>query len=107
MSIEEKLSTLTTVPEKTYKDLENVLNAIYSHDICTQKLENKNIFELELFEGTLVLELMDDSVRFKFLPNKTFSKTIKDAIINNKSFLIDISLNKLKKSLENTYKDIY
>lgn len=105
-TIEKKLSTLSSIPEKSLVHFHQYLNDIHSHDIVTQMLEGKDIFELETFEGKLHLILEDDTVRYKFIPNDTFNRIVVDTIVNKKSNLVEDLSSKLKEVLVNTYKDL-
>lgn len=106
MAIIEKLSTITTVPTNTYDHLNDVLNMVHSQDTFAQILEGKNPVEIETFEGTIYISRNDDTLQYKFVPNEAFIKVITDTYVNNKSYLIRVASDKLKRTLINTYKDI-
>lgn len=46
-------------------------------------------------------------MKYKFIPNEKFSNTVKETIMNKKSKLMSVSINKLKDGLTKTYKDIF
>jgi len=105
-TIEKKLSVLSSIPEKSLVHLHTYINNVHSHDIATQLLEDKTIFELNTFEGTIHITLEDDTVKYKFIPNDTFNKIVTDTIINKKSLLVEEISSRLKDTLVNTYKDL-
>lgn len=106
MRLEDKLSTLTTVPVNVFDKLYNHLLYIYSNDVVTQLLNGQEVFNVELLEGTLVITLIDDTLHYKFIPNEKFSKTIRDTIITKKSLLEENISAKLKTALLNWKKEL-
>ena len=105
-TIETKLSVLSSIPEKSLVHLHTYITNMHSHEIATQMLEGKTIFELAIFEGTLYITLEDDNVRYKFIPNDEFNKMVTETIINKKSLLVENISSRLKDTLVNTYKDL-
>ena len=103
----DKLSTLTTVPLHTFEKLNDVINCMHSDTIVTQLLEGKSTFELKIMEGTIYLKLENDNIKYKFIPSEDFDTIIRDSILSKKSKLIETSLDRLQRSLVNTYKDIF
>lgn len=106
MSLEKKLSVLTTIPEKNLQKLASYIDAVHSHDVATQLVEDDSVFELSTFEGTLYITLEDDIVKYKFIPNENFSKIIKSTLITKKSLLIEQVSKKLKESLMHWRKEL-
>lgn len=106
MGIEKKLSDLTTVPIESIDKLEYYLYAIHSHDIVTQMLADKELLEIDIFEGKIYLSIENDAVKYKFVPNDKFSKLVVDSILNKDSKLLNAVTEKLKKSLANWRKDL-
>lgn len=106
MSIEKKLSDLTTVPLESFEKIKDYLETIHSHDIVTQLLADKTLLELEIFEGKIYLQLEDDTVKYKFVPNERFSELVLNSILNKDSKLLSKVTEKLKKSLITWRKDL-
>lgn len=107
MELDKNLSTLTSLPEETIGYLNKYLKYIHSHEIATQAIEKGgNIFELQLFEGTLLLQVEDDNVKYKFIPSEDFNEIVVDTILNKKSLLISDMTDKLKYLLSKAYKDV-
>lgn len=107
MEIETKLSKLSTIPDKSLRQLHKYIDAMHSHDIVTQLIEQKELIELELFEGKLYIQLVDDNIKYKFIPNEKFEELVTKSIIDKKSTLVEEASNKLKAILTKTYKDIF
>lgn len=108
MTFEENISKLSTIPVKSIEQLSRYINSIHSHDLVTQMMDDKstNIFEIQLFEGTLMLQLIDDNIKYKFIPNEEFSKVILDTILSKKSLLVNELDKKLQRILQKAYKDV-
>lgn len=105
MDLIDKLSSLTTIPKLHLNKFKTSLLKIYSNDVYTKSMDN-NIVELELFEGTLLITLEDDCVKYKFIPNEDFDKLIKDSLLHKEDKLVIAALDRLKSAFINTYKDI-
>lgn len=108
MTFEENISKLSAIPVKSIEQLSRYINSIHSHDLVTQMMDDKsaNIFEIQLFEGTLMLQIIDDSIKYKFIPSEEFSKTILDTVLSKKSLLVNELDKKLQRILQKAYKDV-
>lgn len=105
--LEENVSALTSLPEDLVKNLSKYMPYIHSHSIATQALEKGgNIFELETFEGTILVQVEDDTIQYKFIPSESFAQVVRETILTNKSLLVDGVSNKIKRLLEKAYKDV-
>ena len=108
MTFEENISKLSTIPVKSIEQLSRYINSIHSHDLVTQMMDDKsiNIFEIQLFEGTLMLQIIDDNIKYKFIPSEEFSKAILDTVLSKKSLLVNELDKKLQRILQKAYKDV-
>ena len=104
---EKDLSTLSTIPEKSINHLSDYINCIHSHSVVTQLVDAKsNIIDIEIFEGTIRLQLVDDEIKYKFIPNEKFETMLVNTITTKKSLLVDKLEEKLKSVLSSAYKDV-
>ena len=106
MELNKKISTLSTIPEWAIDKFQKYINLVHSHDIVEQIFENKDVFEIDLWEGKLYIKLEDDALKYKFIPSEDFNEIVKTSIIKKKSRLVDSVTDKLKTAITNTYKDI-
>lgn len=106
MGLIENINTITTIPLKSLKDLQHCVNIIHSNSAVTQMREDKNILELETFEGKILISIEDDNIRYKFIPSDNFNAIMVNSIKNKNSLLVKEVEDKLKKILIKTYKDI-
>lgn len=109
MELKEKISKLLSVPEEMIDRMSNVIHMIHSDDIVTEWKENgSSFYKLETFEGNIYITIDEnDELKYKFVPNVNFNRIIKETILTKNSKLIKFSLNRLRDSLINTYKDIF
>lgn len=63
--------------------------------------------QLDLIEGTLYIKLDNDTVKYKFIPNSEFNDIVKNTILERKSKLMNVSLDKIQSYLSHTYKDMF
>lgn len=101
MNLKDKISQLTTVPVEHLDRLNNYINLIHSNDVVEEMLNNKDVIELSIFEGTILIKLEDDAIKYKFIPNKEFDELIVETVLNKKSKLLNVAVDKLKKALMN------
>ena len=111
MELETKISTLTTIPEKSLRHVHRFLNLVHSNDIVTQIIKHNaehsdDPVEIDLFEGKLYISIIDDNIRYKFIPNDEFNELVRDSYINKRSKLVEEASVSLKRTLSNTYNDI-
>lgn len=101
------LSTLTTIPYHTLKGLMDRLINIIAYDIKESKIDEEAYCEIDLYIGTLIISILDEEVKFKFIPsNKLTSETV-DALTDGDFKLIEEVENSLRKKIINTYKDLF
>ena len=108
MTVEEKLSNLTSIPVKFINQVKAYLNLIHSDDLYQQLTESKDSLKIPILEGDIFLELDEkDELSFSFIPNKDFIDIVLKTFKEKKSSL-DICLDKkLKTVLQNTYKGLF
>lgn len=102
----ESLSALTTIPKK---HLDKLLNKVYlcvGDAIEEALIENKNISEIDIGIGTLVVKFDVDNIYYKFIPNQNMTNVIKSTIINKQNMLTRTIESNLVNRIVNVYKDI-
>lgn len=105
MSLEKKISAISSVPENIYiKTFENIRN-IQADDVITQ-LKNNDVATIETIEGNLMIKIEDDEIKYKFIPSEAFSKLLISGITRKESPLVTKLSEQLKYVLTHTYKDI-
>lgn len=99
------VSTITTIPKVTLDSISESAIICMCHDILEDKLSGSDISELDIGIGILYIKL-EDSIRFKFIPNSKFESIIKTTLTDNISPLISKAENILKTKVIKTYKDL-
>ena len=101
MSLNQKLSAISTIPKDTLDKLSNLSIACICDDIAAQK--NSDCISTDIGIGTLNIAIVDDSLHFRFIPNKLFESQLIDVLQNNQNPL----LKNLETSLANKFTQLY
>lgn len=100
------LSTLTTIPEKALQKLNNKSYYCINEAVLETLLAKKELVEINIGIGTLYIQLLDNSVKYKFIPSPEMEKNIKNTVINNQNSLQNVLESSLVNKIINTYKDL-
>lgn len=106
-NLNEKLSILTTIPEKSLSKLTEKSYYVVSDIILEDIMNDKDVSEIDIGIGTIIIQHSGDSIKYKFIPSKNLDITIKSTIINKKNTLEYILEQTLKDKVTNTYKDLF
>lgn len=101
------LATITTIPPYTLQMLMNKLAEIIAYEVKESKIEKDSYCEIGLSFGTLIISLINDEVKFKFIPSNKLSELIVEALTKEDFQLIQNAENSLRKKILNTYKDLF
>lgn len=106
MSLSKNLSLLTTVPENTINKFFNNINLIHSNDVLNEILKDKDIFELDIIEGKIIIKLEGEKLKYKFIPSDAFNSLIIDTVLNKRCKLVAEISDRLKTSLTSWRKEL-
>lgn len=106
-NLNEKLSILTTIPEKSLSKLTEKSYYVVSDIILEDIMNDKDVSEIDIGIGTIIIQHSGDSIKYKFIPSKNLDITVKSTIINKKNTLEYILEQTLKDKVTNTYKDLF
>lgn len=106
MILTDDLSTLTTISKSTFRSLMQKSFLLISHYIREAIQDNKSLVEIDIGIGTLYISIVEDNIKYKFIPSCALEKTIKQTLQEDESLLIQAIDAKLKDSIENTYKEL-
>lgn len=102
------INTLTTIPLNALYKLTDKANWCICNSVEETFLNSSNIAEISIGAlGTLIIEVVEDTVEYRFIPSKKLDKSVIDTIINKKSPLINQLDSTLASRLVNTYKDLF
>lgn len=102
-----EVSILTTVPEKSIRDLAD--KAIYSINeaVVEALLAKTEVVELDIEIGILYLQVTEDEIRYKFTPSDKLEESLVTTVTHGQNLLEDTLTSALVKKITNTYKDLF
>lgn len=100
------LSILTTIPDKALNKLVNKSYYCINEAVLDTLLEDKNLVEIDIGLGILYIQILDNSIKYKFIPSNELEKNVKNTVINNKNNLQNVLENNLVTKIVNAYKDL-
>jgi hypothetical protein len=101
------LSTLTTIGKYNLDQLVQKSISIISHDVEESLRDFQNVTSIDIGIGTLHIQHVDSTIKYKFIPSKKLDDVVVNTIINRKSDLT-IQIDKtLGERINNTYKDMF
>lgn len=107
INIKEGLSTLTNLPIKYLDKIENNLTYLILDGLHDSSLSGENITEFKSDIGSLLINVEEESVKYKFVPSEKFEELIKAQIKTGQN-LLEYKLEKaLIDRISNLYKDLF
>ena len=104
--LNEELATLTNIS----KQLLDKLTTLSVNCICDAVeddiLNSKEVLEVNIGIGTLLIKHSDNEMRYKFVPDAKFEEAVAQTIINDKNQLKVLVEDTLKKRIMNIYKEL-
>ena len=105
-TLAEDLSTLTTIPVATIDRLVQKIIWCICDNVESAILAEDNHIAIKMGFGTLKIELRDDdTVAYRFEPNKDLEESVNKTIQDGKSPLVKTAEESLVRMIVNTYKD--
>lgn len=105
-SLIEDLATITTIPVASLQKLTTKAQYCICNDMVENKLKNENLTEINIGIGTLQINVADNKMQYRFIPNDKFEKALKESWIDGKCTLKDELDRSLIFKILNTYKTI-
>ena len=105
-SIINDLSTITTIPMNSLQKLKEKEIYLICNAVEESTLQGKNITEINLGLGTLVILIEGGFINYKFTPSNKLEKNLVDTIINKKNPLTNLFEEALADRVVKTYKDM-
>lgn len=107
VDLKKDLSTLTNVPIKYYDKMENTLQYIISDGIHESLSQGEPITEFVSDIGSLLINVEDNEIRYKFVPSEKFNEAIKSNIKYGQNLLEDKLTGILLDRITSLYKDLF
>ena len=100
------ISILTTIPEFTLDKLVNLTIKCISHNIVESIRCKKDVSEIDIGIGTLLVTYLDDDLKFKFIPSSALQSSIHKTYEKGDSELVISVEDILSDKITNTYKNL-
>lgn len=105
VDILEDVSILTTIPKKVLAKLIEKVQFAISDGVLEGVLAGKNIVDINIGIGTIYIQILENSIKYKFIPNETMEENVKHAIVNKENKLEKVLEDTLVEKIVNVYKD--
>ena len=105
-NIVQDLSTLTTIP---YRSLEKLISKscwCICDAVEESTLQGKNITAIDIGIGQLVVQVIDNSIQYKFIPSSRLEKYMVDTVVNKKNPMTVNLESTFVNRIVKTYKDL-
>lgn len=100
------LSILTTINTESLNKLLDRVYYIISDNLVEAMINEKDIAEIDIGIGTLMVRISGDDIKFKFVPNAKLQEVAKTTIVNKENKLISVVEKSLVDKITRTYKDL-
>ena len=101
------LNTITTIPTQTIRKLFEKLSWISCEAVEESILSGDNLAEIDVGLGTIITQITDEEILYKFVPSKTFESNVRETVINKKNPMVDILEKTFADRFIKTYKDLF
>ncbi len=100
------LSQLCGVQEYNLVGLSNQFNTLISHYMFCLKNSVDNKLEVDIGIGTIVFILVNNEVKYKFIPSKNLEKSVIEGCKADESVLIKKANQLIGQRINKTYKEL-
>lgn len=100
------ISFLLGFEEKQTSYINNLIKDTICEDVYESLLNKENITEIDLGFGTLYIQVIEEEIKYKFVPNIEITEDI-NKVIKNKEYKFKSKINKaLTDRITKTYKEL-
>lgn len=101
------LNTITTIPTQTIRKLFDKLSWVSCEAVEESVLSGDNFAEIDIGIGVVIIQITDDEILYKFVPNRSFESNIRETVVNKKNPMVDILEKTFAERFIKTYKDLF
>ena len=105
--LKKDLSVLTTINELSLSRIQNKVNWCICDIVEKTVYNHENVAEIDLGFGTLVINITENEVKYKFIPSKSLEKNIVSTVVDEKNPLTFVLEDNLVNKITNIYKDLW
>lgn len=81
----EDLSLLTTIPVATLTKLNDKVEYLICNDVLETKTKEKDLTEINLGIGVLQIKIINDDVKYRFIPDKKLEAALRKSLIHGEN----------------------
>lgn len=107
LSMNENLSTLTTIPKASLDRLDEKRCFIICDEVDTAIKNCESIASIDIGVGTLIINVTDSDIIYKFIPSSSLERYLKDVILEGENPLTGQLEKTIASRIINTYKDLF
>ena len=104
--LRKEVSTLTQIPFMTLQKLSDLQTDIIAHLVAEKREQGETFVHVDIGFGCLRITFMEDSIIYKFIPNKTLKEEVLSASLNGNSPLVNRAEDSLAKRIKETYREL-
>ena len=101
------LSTTTCIPVSVLNRVSGISNLLVCDDVLKSLQSGEQICQIDIGLGTLAIAVIDDTIKYKFIPSKVLDMKLKDTINSGESQLKTSLEQSLADKLVKAYKDLF
>lgn len=106
ISIVNDLATITTIPINSLQKLKEKEIYLICNAVEESTLQNKEITEINLGVGNLIISVENGFINYKFTPSSKLEKNLISTIVKKKNPLTNLCEEALANKIVRTYKDM-
>lgn len=107
MSLITDLSAITTIPISNLEKLKKKEELCILHKVFENEIRGEEVTYMDLGYGTLYIRHLDNELRYKFVPSKSFETNLKKTIKTQKSPLIEQAEQSINEKIFTIYKELF
>lgn len=107
VNLKKDLSVLTTINESVFNKLLQKINWCISDSIEKAVLNKDEIVDIDIGIGNLLINISNDSVKYKFKPSSELETIISNTIVNERNELVNVLEDSLVTKMTNVVKDFF
>ncbi len=106
-NMKKDLSVLTTINSSTLSKLFEKELWCISNDVEQCLDSDDKVVEIDIDIGTLLINIGEEDIRYKFIPSPTLEKVVTNTVITGNNMLVSNIENSLVTKISNAYKDFF
>lgn len=100
------LKSLTNISESILNKLTDISSWIICNNIEENIRDSNDFLELDIGIGVLIINTVEDNIKYKFIPSKQLENGVRDTLCNHKNPLTLNLEQSLAKKITSVYKEL-